>query len=158
MGKVSFREQCVIFTQGEKSYEAYLVESGKVGLYINYKKANERLLEVVEEGGVFGEMAMLERLPRSAAAVAITDCTLISFDIENMLALFQSHPQVALKLITNLSERLRKTTSDFDEANRLLYEIGKIKREQNSYLRLTEEQNNALRLRAKNYTERQYNL
>ena len=61
----SYSDGDVIFDQGEAGECMYLVKSGRVRIQVG-----DRVLETVEEGGLFGEMALVDGLARSARAVS----------------------------------------------------------------------------------------
>ena len=63
------------------------------------------------EGGVFGEMALVDQSPRAASAVAETDCDLLSINRKDFLALVKSNPAFAVALLKGLADRLRFMTS-----------------------------------------------
>jgi CRP/FNR family transcriptional regulator, cyclic AMP receptor protein len=68
----------------------------------------------MERGGCFGEMALIDEFPRSADAIAQTDCRVLFFDKNVLLDLLQEDPVIARKILwafcRTLSMRLRETT------------------------------------------------
>ena len=79
-----FRAGSVIIREGAPGTRAYIVESGKVAIWRDVG-GERRTLGVVGEGGIFGEMALIDKEPRMASVSAITDttCMVISEDIFN---------------------------------------------------------------------------
>jgi CRP/FNR family cyclic AMP-dependent transcriptional regulator len=94
----------VIFATGQPGNCMYLVKSGEVQI-----KRGEKLLETVQTGGVFGEMALIDGAPRSASAIARTDCVLMLIDETRFFFLVELKPSFALHVIKTLSRRLRTT-------------------------------------------------
>ena len=68
----SFKAGDVIFRQGDPAEELFIVKSGKVEI-----RLGNRLLDTLPELSIFGEMALIDKSPRSATAVAATDATLV---------------------------------------------------------------------------------
>ena len=91
-----------IFTQGETGRTMYVVHEGEVELLVN-----GQLVETVVAGGVLGEMGLIDTSPRSATAVARTDCKLIPVNKQRFTLLVQHTPDFALQLMRIMAERLR---------------------------------------------------
>jgi CRP-like cAMP-binding protein len=93
----------VIFKEGETRDNMYMVKTGEVDLLVRGE-----LVETTGEGGFFGEMAMIDRSPRSATAVAKTDCSLIPINEKQFLFMVQETPFFAIMVMRSLGARLRK--------------------------------------------------
>ncbi len=91
-----------IFREGDDGYAMYVVLEGSVKLSVT-----GRNVEKVSKGGVFGEMALIDASPRSATAVAATECWLASITSENFKKLIQETPGFALDIMTVMAARLR---------------------------------------------------
>ena len=91
-----------VFREGDDGYVMYVVLDGAVKLSVT-----GRSVEKVVKGGVFGEMALIDSSPRSATAVAVTDCTLVSVTAERFKALIQETPGFALEIMSIMAMRLR---------------------------------------------------
>jgi CRP-like cAMP-binding protein len=94
-----------VFSEGEPGERLYVVKSGEVEL-----TADGRQLEVVGEGGLFGEMAVIDREPRSATAVAETDVELVGIDKRRFWFLVQETPYFAEIVMRVMADRLRRNT------------------------------------------------
>ena len=68
----SYKAGDVIFRQGDPAEELFIVKSGKVEV-----RLGNRLLDTLPELSIFGEMALIDRSPRSATVVAATDATIV---------------------------------------------------------------------------------
>ena len=109
----------IIFRQGDTSNCMYDVFWGKVGIYANYGTPEEKLLTTLETEQFFGEMGMIEGLPRSATAVALTSDTKVRvITPESFQTYFQERPAKVLLIIQNMSRRLRELTGEYLEACR----------------------------------------
>ena len=116
---VEYGENSIIFVEGEKSRELYIVRGGSVGIYTGYGHRDEKLLVTLEPGSYFGEMSMIEEEPRSATAVALSAGTKLErIRPEDVDSLLESTPEVVLDIFRTLSARLRKLTQDYLEACR----------------------------------------
>jgi CRP/FNR family transcriptional regulator, cyclic AMP receptor protein len=64
-------------------------------------------LATLTQGDFFGEMALLENLPRSASVEAINDVEVVELSHEDFMFLIQQHPEIAMKVLARFSNRLR---------------------------------------------------
>ena len=97
------------FSQGDTGVGLYVLTSGTVRITQakNPDKAEE-VLGTEGPGGVLGEMALLDDLPRSATVTAVDDVTALLLPVWEFRAVVQSNPDIALKLLSVLSQRLRR--------------------------------------------------
>ena len=91
-----------IFTEGQPGNVMYIVKDGEVDLSVHGK-----IVETLGPGGILGEMALLDRKPRSATAVARTDCQLVPINEGRFQFLVQQTPYFSLEVIRVLAHRLR---------------------------------------------------
>jgi len=103
-----FAAKSVIMKEGDAAAFMYIVVEGTIAISVRSK-----VVERVAPGGMFGEMALVDQAPRSAAAIAETDCTLIALDREALLALVGTSPAFGLALLKALADRLGATTSHY---------------------------------------------
>ena len=92
-----------IFHQGDLRTFMFVVNEGEVEIRIG-----NRVVEVVEPGGIFGEMAMIDNGPRTATAIARSDCKLFPIDEKRFQFLVQQTPYFALEVMRVLAGRLRR--------------------------------------------------
>jgi CRP-like cAMP-binding protein len=98
-----------IVSQGDSGVGLYIIKSGKVRiLHTSSPDRPEEELATAGPGDVLGEMSLLDDLPRSASIVAVDDVTALVLPIWEFRTILQSHPDIALKLLSVLSRRLRK--------------------------------------------------
>jgi CRP/FNR family transcriptional regulator, cyclic AMP receptor protein len=95
-----------IFRAGDPGDNMYVVVEGEVRI-----SANGRELEVLGSGGVFGEMALIDNMPRSADAVAATNCRVVPVDEKRFKFLVQQTPFFSLQILRVMADRLRRTTA-----------------------------------------------
>lgn len=96
-----------LFREGDEGDEMYLIKSGEIKITTEVE-GKEKTLAVLNEGAFFGEMALIDNRPRSASAIAKTDCKLIIVDREAFLRKVNENPFIKY-IIGTLSKRLRKT-------------------------------------------------
>ena len=117
MNKIALKKGEIIFRQGDASTCMYDVFWGKVGIYANYGTPEEKLLTTLETEQFFGEMGMIEGLPRSATAVALTsDTKVLVITPESFQSYFQERPVKVLLIMQNMGRRLRELTEAYMEA------------------------------------------
>jgi len=92
-----------IFGEGDAGDTMFIVMDGEVDLLVR-----EILVEKLVQGCVLGEMALIDSVPRSATAVARTDCRLVQINEKRFQFLVQQTPKFALQLMRVIVERLRR--------------------------------------------------
>jgi CRP/FNR family cyclic AMP-dependent transcriptional regulator len=97
-----------LFRTGEPGDSLYIVRTGEIELYIKDTAGQKIALAVAGVGEVFGELALLDRGPRTATAVALDDTELLALDRDDLLLLFQKSPNAALRLLAAMSHMTRK--------------------------------------------------
>jgi CRP/FNR family transcriptional regulator, cyclic AMP receptor protein len=98
-----------IFHQGEPGDEIFLVNEGRVQVFITSDTGEKIILGENTRGDVFGEISLLDGGPRTAAAVAVEKTEVLTLDRDKLLELVQRHPHVAIDLLTVMGQRLRGT-------------------------------------------------
>ncbi|HEX6552416.1 MAG TPA: cyclic nucleotide-binding domain-containing protein [Ktedonobacteraceae bacterium] len=98
-----------LFSQGDTGVGLYVLISGTVRITqaANPDRA-EQVLGTESTGGVLGEMALLDDLPRSATVTAVDDVTALLLPVWEFRAALHSYPDIAIKLLSVLSRRLRR--------------------------------------------------
>ena len=103
----------VVFREGETGNALYAVREGTIRISKLIPKGGEEAMAFLEEGGHFGEMALLDEGPRSATAIAHTKCHLLVIRKSAFLDLLKDEAlasQLLLVFCRTLSHRLRETT------------------------------------------------
>ena len=91
-----------IFAEGEKGNCMYVVVEGEVEL-----KLGNYTLETVGPGEIIGEMALIDEQPRSASAIAKSDCKLEIINRKRFVFLLQETPFFAMDVMKTMADRLR---------------------------------------------------
>lgn len=100
---------------GDEGDALYGVVQGLIRIWIPGADGRELTIELMEPGDIFGEIALLDGLPRGANASAIEDTLLIAIDRPLFLDFLEREPRIARHIIELLCERLRATTDRFSE-------------------------------------------
>jgi len=99
----------ILFRTGDEGDAMYLIEQGKIRICVQTKDGHEVTLTELGRGDFFGEMALLDGKPRSADARVTQDARLAVLSREHFLTFVSSNPNVALEMLTALTNRLRQT-------------------------------------------------
>ncbi len=103
-----YKDGDVIFNAGEPSQCMYEIQHGGVDIYLNYGRSDQKLLSQLGKDAMFGEMGMLEGVPRSATAVARGERVEISEITWPLLGkYFKTKPSKIVIMMQQLSDRLR---------------------------------------------------
>lgn len=99
----SYTAGSTIFKEGEPGQLMYVLIDGEVEILVG-----DTVVETLEPGRLFGEMVLVDSLPRSATAQAKTDCVMVYIDERQFLFLVQEHPTFALHVLGVGCARLRR--------------------------------------------------
>ena len=98
-----------LFHKGDAGDAMYLIESGRVRISITDQDAKEMTLAELAQGDFFGEMALIDGRNRSADASVSEDARLAILSRPAFLTFVRANPDVALEMLSALSDRLRRT-------------------------------------------------
>ena len=160
----------VIFKEGDIGDAMYVIQSGKIK--ITKKTASGDLtIATLQDGEIFGEMALFDRLPRSGTARASGNARVLSIDKNKLFASISRDPTLVFKLLDSMSRRIRRideelmklkksgldvlhTFVDVDETcNLVLEEIKHVIPADNGSIMLLEEKEQLLSIKAAFGTE-----
>lgn len=103
-----------VFRQGEEGDEMYIVQSGEIA--IRKTIGNQRkTVNVLEKGDFFGEMSVLERLPRTADAEVIADAGVITINSATFGEMIRSNPEIAVRMLRKYSMRMREYSEQLEK-------------------------------------------
>jgi len=110
-----FRQGEVIFREGDPGQVLYLIQSGQVRIYVNGLDGSETSVILFgRPGEIFGELAVVDGLPRSATAVALEETLLLTIERERFRRHLCQAPPLALNFMQELSLKLRYNTRQMD--------------------------------------------
>lgn len=102
----------LIFSDGDSGDAVYFIVSGRVEIYVT-NAANSRIrLEVAEEGGFFGEVAVLNGNQRTATAQATSPTVVLELKQGDLLPLLQTYPNILLAMFRETARRLGRNSID----------------------------------------------
>ena len=111
----TFNQGEIIFHEGDPGQFLYLVQSGQVRIFINGLDGSETSVILFgKPGDIFGELAVIDGLTRSASAIALDETVLYTMSRENFREQMREYPQLALNFMKVLSQRVRYSTKQVD--------------------------------------------
>ena len=111
----SLPEGAMLFQQGDEGDALYGVVSGLIRIAVAGEGGKELTLGLMEPGDVFGEIALLDGLPRTAGAQAAANSVLLAVQRAHFLQMLEAEPGLARHIIELLCERLRINTDRITE-------------------------------------------
>lgn len=152
LGKI-YADGEIIFAEGDGGEVMYVIQSGKVRV-TRKTSMGEIELAVLGDGEILGEMALFDKLTRSATATSIGEARILTVDRKKLFATISRDPTLAFKIIETMSHRIRKLNKDFSEfresktfsdlnsaAHMILEEAQKVIRADNGSIMLLDENN-----------------
>jgi len=117
--RVVFPAGAMVFSEGESGSTAFVVESGRVSVFKTIQ-GKRIVIGVVEQGGIFGEMALIDDHPRMASAVAEeqTACVLIGKD--RLSEQLEKAPKGVRVIVNALLGNIRAMGTELAEATVIL--------------------------------------
>jgi CRP-like cAMP-binding protein len=104
-----------VFREGDLGTEMFIIHEGQVAI-LKRIGGEERQLAVLEKGDFFGEMSLLEDLPRAASARALADSQLLEINGSTFDRMLRGNPEIAVRMMRKLSRRLRQTDELLQQA------------------------------------------
>ncbi len=107
-----------IFEIDEQGDHLYLLVSGKVGITLDADTDSSNYISTLGPGDCFGEMNLLDDLPRSATAHALEDTSVLALEKTRLRGLLQSYPEISIGMLRSLSMRVREANNRLMAADR----------------------------------------
>ncbi|WP_420403469.1 cyclic nucleotide-binding domain-containing protein [Nisaea sp.] len=98
-----------VFEEGDKAFEAFIVQRGSVEIYIGTER-NEKVLDVITRNQMFGEMGVIADIPRTATARCLEDTELVAVDRSLIQAKIKEMDPYIRYLMDSLISRLVRTS------------------------------------------------
>ena len=112
INRLSLTKKCskdtIILLEKEEGDTLFIIIRGKVKVTTFSETGKEVIFSLLKEGDFFGDMSLLDGNPRSATVISIEDSELRLIRRNDFKNLIKKHPGIALKLLEELTSRLRK--------------------------------------------------
>lgn len=112
-GEAEYKAGEFIFREGAQGDALYIVLSGEILVWKHHGQEDASLLARYQPGRIFGEMALVDELPRSATAVAARDSDVLYLRRSDFSGLVQTYPDVAMSIMRSLSAIVRESNDSF---------------------------------------------
>ncbi|HEX5365028.1 MAG TPA: cyclic nucleotide-binding domain-containing protein [Gallionella sp.] len=106
--KKFYAKNKLIIDDGDHSSSAYIINSGKVKVFLSDDQGKEIVLCFLEAGEYFGEMALIDKEERSAAVMTMEDTELTEISQASFRECLKAHPELAERIMLGLVTRLRE--------------------------------------------------
>lgn len=106
---ISCEASRVFFEAGQENEALFILKKGRVQLYRLSPEGRKLIVAVLEDGAIFGEMSLIGQGMEETFAEAVTPVTLCVMSRTDVEELLLKKPQMALRLLTIVSDRLRNT-------------------------------------------------
>ncbi len=111
----TLKRGATIFSKGDPGTSLIAVISGTVKISISSPDGRNAILNLIGAGEIFGEVALLDGLARTADATANTSCEIFTIDRREFIPFVRSQPVLAMKFIELLCTRLRWTSDQVEQ-------------------------------------------
>jgi len=116
----TFEENDTIVIEGAETKEMFIIQTGRVAIEKNHE-GKPLLLRILEKGEFFGEMSLMEGLPRSATVRALTETKVLVLHSGSFMMKLRRDPTFAFEMISQLCRRIR---TENDRLIKLMVEAG----------------------------------
>ncbi len=102
-----FQKGQVIFQEGETGDALYVVLQGLVKVSLFDEEGKEYILDFIGKDGFFGELSLIDELPRSAYVTGVENSQFLVIKRQDFMRLLQENPTITISILKTLSKRLR---------------------------------------------------
>jgi len=107
-GKKNYKKGEIILFEHDEGNALFFIVKGEVKISRESDDGREVILSLLHDSDVFGEMALMDGMPRSANVTAMEDTELYMIKREDFLELLNDHPDVSIALLEEITYRLRE--------------------------------------------------
>ena len=119
----NFAQNEYICYEGQPGSEMYIILKGSVGVYVTSAIGTLTEVSRIMAGDFFGEMSIFDNLPRSACCIALEDTICVSISKKNLTNFFTKCPDMAAKLLENMSGRIRRLDNELYKTERFVQNL-----------------------------------
>ena len=105
----------VLVRKGDPGTSMMVVLEGRVQICTRSEEGREFVVNIINPGEVFGEIALLDGKERTADATAMADCELLVIERREFIPFLERHPEICTRLLAVLCERLRRTSEQVED-------------------------------------------
>jgi len=106
----------ILIKKGDEGDSLFLVHSGQLKIVTEDSKGEELIINICGPGEVIGEMALIDKVPRSATVIALENVEVFELHHDTFEEILKTRPDVSLSIIRNYSSRLRFSTTYIEKA------------------------------------------
>lgn len=117
----TYQRNTIVINQGDETNSLYIIETGRVKIYINDDEGREFILGTLENGDYFGELALLDKGRRSASVMTLEPCHFWIISSNDFLQWIGGRTEILMNIIKGLVRRIRLL--DEDIANLALLDV-----------------------------------
>ncbi len=107
----SYTDGQIIFQKGDLGDSLLAVLEGEVSISANSEDGKEIILNTILQGEMFGEIACIDGIERSATATSMGNCTLLAIQRRDFIPFLKTNPDIAIELLKALCLKLRDTSN-----------------------------------------------
>lgn len=97
----------LIFQEGEAGDSLYTILKGRVKVCLYDESGKEYILDIIESGGFFGELSLIDELPRSANVITLDNCDFLIINRRDFVRVLMENPATTISILRTCSNRLR---------------------------------------------------
>lgn len=106
----SFPKNATIINEGDQTDSLYVVEKGRAKAFLTDRSGREIVLGIIPQGSYFGEIALLDREPRSANVMTLEPSTFLIISHNDFQQCLTENIEIAMNMLSALTERIRDLT------------------------------------------------
>jgi CRP/FNR family cyclic AMP-dependent transcriptional regulator len=110
----TYQKNQMIYWQEAHADEFYYLKSGSVKIFLSSETGMEKTLTVLEPGNIFGEAAFFDGMPRVSSAKTLEKSEIITVTRQSLMECIRRQPQLAMNLLTYLSQTIRMLSAQVD--------------------------------------------
>ena len=106
----SFPKNATIINEGDQTDSLYVVEKGRAKAFLTDRSGREIVLGIIAEGSYFGEIALLDREPRSASVMTLEPSVFLIISRKDFQQCLEDNIEIAMNMLSALTDRIRDLT------------------------------------------------
>ena len=112
-----FNKDDVIIEEGSLSNDAYIIESGSVEVSKILPDGKIQIITKLDTNDIFGEMGLIDKLPRSATVRALEDCSVSVMTPDDFNSIAKKNPKALMPILKVLAKRLRNVLKTIEKVD-----------------------------------------